>query len=191
MRLAPCSANTIRTTDTTIWKPGYRYNRKWAWHDSILLMETTASDWRYRYIKNVSRNALRSAAVTAAEATDTTNATIWKPKKLNCRMSCVCAAGGWFHTTETTDTTETAKWKPGLLQEIELFLSRITCCICRICRIGRLCVRFSYGCICRKNFFDKTETTDTTDTTDTTILKPVFSTPNETQDIRKACRSFA
>ena len=28
---------------------------------------------------------------------------------------------------------------------------------------------FPYGCICRKNFFDKTETTDTTDTT---IWKP-------------------
>ena len=26
-------------------------------------------------------------------------------------------------------------------------------------------MRFPYGCICRKNFFDKTETTDTTDTT--------------------------
>ena len=53
-----------------------------------------------------------------------------------------------------------------LLWEIESFLSRRTCCICRI---GRLCVRFPYGCICRKNFFDKTETTDTTDTT---IWKP-------------------
>ena len=28
-----------------------------------------------------------------------------------------------------------------------------------------VCVRCPYGCICRKNFFDKTETTDTTDTT--------------------------
>ena len=63
--------------------------------------------------QNVSRNALRSAAVRAAEATDTTNTTIWKPKILNCRMSCVCAAGGLFHTTETTDTTETTIWKPG------------------------------------------------------------------------------
>ena len=57
-------------------------------------METTASDSYDRCNKNVSRNALRSAAVTAAEATDTTNTTIWKPKILNCRMSCVCAAGG-------------------------------------------------------------------------------------------------
>ena len=70
-----------------------RYNRKWAWHDSILLIETTASDSYDRYNKNVSRNALRSAAVTVAEATDTTDTTIWKPKILNCRMSCVCAAG--------------------------------------------------------------------------------------------------
>ena len=30
-------------------------------------------------------------------------------------------------------------------------------------------MRFPYGCICRKKFFDKTETTDTTDTT---IWKP-------------------
>ena len=30
-------------------------------------------------------------------------------------------------------------------------------------------MRFPYGCICRKNFFDKTETTDTTYTT---IWKP-------------------
>ena len=56
-----------------------RYNRKWTWHDSILLMETTASYWHDRYNKNVSQNALRSAAVTAAEATDTTDTTIWKP----------------------------------------------------------------------------------------------------------------
>ena len=70
-----------------------RYNRKWAWHDSILLRETTASDSYDRYNKNVSRNALRSAAVTAAEATDTIDTTIWKPKTLNCRMSCNCAAG--------------------------------------------------------------------------------------------------
>ena len=56
-------------------------------------METTTSDSYDRYNKNVSRNALRSAAVTAAEATDTTDTTIWKPKILNCRMSCVCAAG--------------------------------------------------------------------------------------------------
>ena len=32
-------------------------------------------------------------------------------------------------------------------------------------------MRFPYGCIYRKNFFDKTETTDTTDTT---IWKPGF-----------------
>ena len=32
-------------------------------------------------------------------------------------------------------------------------------------------MRFPYGFICRKNFFDKTETTDTTDTT---IWKPGF-----------------
>ena len=38
-------------------------------------------------------NALRSAAVTAAEATDTTNTTIWKPEILNCRMSCVALQG--------------------------------------------------------------------------------------------------
>ena len=31
---------------------------------------------------------------------------------------------------------------------------------------------FPYGCICRKNFFDKIETTDTTDTT---IWKPGFT----------------
>ena len=34
-----------------------------------------------------------------------------------------------------------------------------------------LCVEFPYGCICRKNFFDKTETTDTTYIT---ISKPGF-----------------
>ena len=34
-------------------------------------------------------------------------------------------------------------------------------------------MRFPYGCICRKNFFDKTETTDTTDTT---IWKPGLKT---------------
>ena len=39
--------------------------------------------------RNVSQNALRSAAVTAAEATDSTNTTIWKPKILNCCMSCI------------------------------------------------------------------------------------------------------
>ena len=33
-------------------------------------------------------------------------------------------------------------------------------------------MRFPYGCICRKNFFDKTETTDTTYTT---IWKPRFN----------------
>ena len=60
---------------------------------SILLMETTASDSYGRYNKNVSWNGLRSAAVTAAEATDTTDTTIWKPKILHCRMSCVYAAG--------------------------------------------------------------------------------------------------
>ena len=39
-------------------------------------MKTTASGSYDRYNKNVSLNALRSAAVTAAEATDTTNTTI-------------------------------------------------------------------------------------------------------------------
>ena len=73
-----------------------RYNRKWAWHDSILLMETTASDWHDRYNKNVSQNTLCSAAVTATETTDTTNTTIWKPKILNCRMSCVALQGASF-----------------------------------------------------------------------------------------------
>ena len=34
--------------------------------------------------KNVSQNALYSATVMTAEATDTTNTTIWKPKILNC-----------------------------------------------------------------------------------------------------------
>ena len=33
-------------------------------------------------------------------------------------------------------------------------------------------MRFPYGCICRKIFFDKTETTDTTDTT---TWKPGFT----------------
>ena len=56
-----------------------------------------------------------------------------------------------------------------LSKEIESFLSQTTRCICCICRIGWLCARFPYGCICRKNFFDKTETTDATDTT---IWKP-------------------
>ena len=59
-------------------------------------METTTSESYDKCNKNVSQNALRSAAVTAAEATDTTNTTIWKPKILNCRMSCVWAAGASF-----------------------------------------------------------------------------------------------
>ena len=35
-----------------------RYNRKWAWHDSILLMETTTNNSYDRYNKNMSQNTL-------------------------------------------------------------------------------------------------------------------------------------
>ena len=56
---------------------------------AFFLMETTASDSYDRYNKNVSRNALRSAAVTAVEATDTIDTTLWKPKILNSYGLCL------------------------------------------------------------------------------------------------------
>ena len=85
-----------------------------------------------------------------------------------------------------------------LLQEVESFLSQTTRCIClvlscivlycRICRIGRLYVRFPYGCICCNNFFfDKRETTDTT------IWKPglkVDRVKDVVQDIFPGCISL-
>ena len=43
-------------------------------------------------------------------------------------------------------------------------------------------MRFPYSCICRKNFFDKTETTDTTDTT---IWKPGYKNNNNNNNNNK------
>ena len=122
--------NHMETSHTTAQYDRYeiRQIQRVVWIEMILSpttdttgngFDTTAfCKWNHRKQlircnKNVSQNALPSAAVTAEEATDTTNTTIWKSKILNCRMSCVCAAGACF------------TWQTRQIRQIQLYGNQV------------------------------------------------------------------